>query len=62
MDSFITDFYTAKEFSFGQMVLFIKESLPIIESQGKEPISGLMEASTKDKLKMDWDMALVSIW
>ena len=48
-DNFIMDFYTEKEFSFGPIISFTKETLLIIELQEKELINGLMEVPTKGK-------------
>lgn len=48
-DNFITGFYMEKEFSSGQTVSFMTESLPIIESQAKVLTSGQMEVTTMEK-------------
>ena len=58
---FITDFSTGQGNLRGLMELYMKGSLLIIELLAKDYISGLMEAFTKARSKMDSDMATVFI-
>lgn len=49
MDSFLTDYSTEKENSYGQMESFMKGNSLIIELQEKEIINGLMVAHIKER-------------